>query len=770
MKFNFVVRFALAFVVISTINAIAEDIDYQYAMGSPSPQRAHWDQATRGRTNLALGRPVAFSPTPEDPLTTDANDVHDLTDGKLTAREDDRLWFEKDAVGWRYASNGVNMLIDLGEVQPVGEVAIRYLGGAEQRGLLYPRLVSIVGSDDGVNYYTIATKQKLLPAEKELAVKHPESYYFFPESGTAATETFVFAIHRKARYIGVRTIADGDWVYTDQIAVLKEEGSKQPASLSDGLAKAQFIIKGIAMYPRQPEMVITTNIPTPNYFLFADARKDKSGALRFFMDLPDGLNVTVPTGKASAANANKEGIRRWVIEGFYNPKQAEPYWCMYITLKNGRTLPADAKAVISSNDPESRGNTIEVPLRAVEVPTVPSIDRLVVSMTWMQELITWARVPSTPQIPDVYRAFKQMGFNMVPTFPRYFSEAETPILLKMIADARAAGLRIDYNESSFHTMTTRHADKPEIYNQVDGKQGKYVCPSYTGQYYQQDIDDVARFARLVRPDQVDHDIELWYYPSQEAEHCSRCQEAFAKSGLKTFDEYLQAQGTRMMRDLYNAVAGTAPDGSTPPVGLYNVHATAGVYEYVYNFDQIYPKYIQISEPSLYVQNRAQLVHDVISANYQKLKTNAIIPWLTTGTYGEYPPEDLEPMILESFLNGSRGIGYFMFLDFDPMDFVVHASTIRMIAPYQSLIADGKPVLVEGNNANLTLSAWGNDKEALVLVGNYSRTPDGHIALDFKGRQVDGALDVKEQKTLASADLQSMDVPAGKHRLVHVTFK
>jgi hypothetical protein len=748
---------------------MAQEIDYQFVTGAHATEaRQRWTEATTGE-NLALGKRVDFSPTPDDPLTSDVNDPYDLTDGKLLAREDDRLWFEKDAVGWRFASGGVNMQIDLGEVQPVGRVAARFLGGAEQRGLYYPKEIRIVGSEDGVHYYTIATRQKLLPSEKTLAVKHPESYYFFPEPGVANTETFVFDVNRRARYIGLTAIADGDWLYTDQIAVLKDENPQQARSLQDGLSAAQFIIKGIAIVPRQEEMVITTNVQTPNYFLFYDARPNKKNAVRFYLDLPDCLNVVPTVGKATASRTPKNGITRWTVEEFYTGPKADQYWSMYITLKPGRTLPGNARVVLSSDDPDSHANVIEVPLRGVVIPVVPKIDRLVVSLTWMQELIAWARNPNVPQIPDVYRAFRKMGFNMVPTFPRYFSVEEEPLLRKMIDDARAEGMRIDYNESSFHTMSTRHADKPEIYNQVDGKQGKYVCPSYTGPYYQQDIDDVKRFARIVRPDQVDHDIELWYYPSQEAEHCSRCQEAFAKSGLKTFDEYLQAQGTRMMRDLFNAVAGTAPDGGDPLVGLYNVHATAGVYEHVYNFDQIYPNYIQLSEPSLYVQNRAQVVHDVIRANYAKLKSNAIIPWLTPGTYGEFPSRYLEPIILESLLNGSRGIGYFMFLDFDPMDFYFHASTLKMIAPYQALIADGKPVPVVGSNTNLTCSAWGNDKEALVLVGNYARSSDGKISLTFDGKQVDRAIDVKEQKNVVEVDLQ-LDVAPDAHQLIHVTFK
>jgi hypothetical protein len=94
----------------------------------------------------------------------------------------------------------------------------------------------------------------------------------------------------------------------------------------------------------------------------------------------------------------------------------------------------------------------------------------------------------------------------------------------------------------------------------------------------------------------------------------------------------------------------------------------------------------------------------------------------------------------------------------------------MIAPYQALIADGKPLAIKGSNANLTYSAWGNDKQALVLVGNHARSPDGRVGLKFKDKRVARVHDVKEQKDLAPADLDSLDVPPDAHRLFHVTFQ
>ncbi|MFH1922770.1 MAG: hypothetical protein ABIP48_23140, partial [Planctomycetota bacterium] len=56
-----------------------------------------------GRENLALGRPVVFVPSPAYSLThRGESDATDLTDGKLTGREDQKIWFDSSAVGWSY--------------------------------------------------------------------------------------------------------------------------------------------------------------------------------------------------------------------------------------------------------------------------------------------------------------------------------------------------------------------------------------------------------------------------------------------------------------------------------------------------------------------------------------------------------------------------------------------------------------------------------------------------------------------------------------------
>ena len=101
------------------------------------------------RTNLARGKHYQFSRVPDYRLTIDEADLTDLTDGRLSQREDEKIWFERHAVAWQ-GDSGVHIVLDLEQVQKVGEVAPRILGGAEQNSLLFPRRVEVAVSEDSL--------------------------------------------------------------------------------------------------------------------------------------------------------------------------------------------------------------------------------------------------------------------------------------------------------------------------------------------------------------------------------------------------------------------------------------------------------------------------------------------------------------------------------------------------------------------------------------------------------------------------------------------
>ena len=104
-----------------------------------------WRKSVQGRNNLAAGKVFSFSPAPSYRLTTDKKDINDLTDGKLVKRRDDRIWFDRNAVGWR--TNEIYLTLDLGEKADLDKIVIRTLGGAPR--FSFPDKLEAFVSNDG---------------------------------------------------------------------------------------------------------------------------------------------------------------------------------------------------------------------------------------------------------------------------------------------------------------------------------------------------------------------------------------------------------------------------------------------------------------------------------------------------------------------------------------------------------------------------------------------------------------------------------------------
>ena len=111
-------------------------------------------QTLANRVNLAAGKTVEFTPAPSYRLTTDAKDIKDLTDGKLSRRTDDRIWFDRNAVGWR-TSNPITIKLDMGKEVAMDKVAIRIQGGAPR--FSYPNELQSFVSNDGKIWYNTGT-------------------------------------------------------------------------------------------------------------------------------------------------------------------------------------------------------------------------------------------------------------------------------------------------------------------------------------------------------------------------------------------------------------------------------------------------------------------------------------------------------------------------------------------------------------------------------------------------------------------------------------
>lgn len=754
----------------------AAPVDYQYNPGTPATEaRAQWYELTKGE-ELARDKKVLFSPAPNYRLTTDENDPYDLTDGKLSAREDDRVWFNKDAVGWYLGvgtTGGVLMRIDLGSEQPVGQIAIRALGGYEQGSLGLPGKVEFLASNDDKQYYSLQEMAKLTESEKEQS--DGKTGFYIPEEGKAFMAPFVARVPVKARYVALR-VTPVNSLFVDQISVLRADDNT-PLKVLSSFPKAQVFTEGLAFLPRHEPFTITTNIATPNYLtVFDNTSEDLAkNPAAFRMELPRGVQVSPVTKldfkEVPSAHSGMQGYE-FAYDGKNRSGNIGPIW---IVKEENARIESDAKVLLTGIVNGKETNPLQYPINFVEIPETSPIEGLDVGLAWMNESVAldW---------PNFLQDWRKMGFNLVSSFPRYYGNKDkngnwsetTQEKLNLLAEARKQGYGIIYNESPFHVMGNKirsheksgkisEAEAQNIFLHINGERNKAMSTLYRGEYYQEELQRVADLAELIQPDHVYLDIEGWGQNINLSKRDPKVKAAWEKSG-KEWEDFITDSGYEMVSQLVSGMRNKVDKEMV--VGLYNSDPKNAVYHQYLAWDKHYPEIIDVAMPSLYIQGRALIVADRIRYDYEQMKTKEIIPWLSTGTYGEYNPKLTEPMVLEAILNGSRGITYYWFGDFDPMDFYYHSKALKALKPHEKLLQTGKPIAYKSDNSSLHYTAFASENEALILVGNYDGSPNTKTRLSLPLRSAKRATSSGESLPIRNGTVE-INVPPGEFRLVAI---
>lgn len=721
-------------------------------------QPEKWATATSG-TNLAAGRPVWFSQKPNYLRYSKTGHENKLTDGTLSPRATGEIWFSEETVGWSSGpEQGVDLMIDLGQPERIDRVVSRFVGGKRTPTQGYPAELTILLSNDGKSFYQTTRRQKVNDGEAELAQSSPDQYFYFPETGTVFVEPITLPVGATARYVVLRIRGESNFVWMDELAVFKDE-TERPLPDAISFPKGFFVHEGVSIQPRTETLAISTNIPTPNFFNFLDFRDGQAEEpFEMELDLPSEIEVlALPEGGRKLDEAEEGRVRYRLPSIGLRHRLTGPY---YFRVKADAKLPEKAEARLSWVHGETLKNDIAIPLEAIEIPVVPKVaEALNASLTWMvgREISNW---------PEFYKAYRDLGFSDVPIFP-WMDEEEA---LEITRKSREHGFGVVLNDSVFHRMAATHKNQSEIFNVVRGKTGKFVSPLYTGRFYQETMERIQRLARQYNPNYVFYDIELWQKGYEETRRCEIAREAFKQSGEKEWESFIIRHGTRMMSDLHNATKGSAPGGKDPVVSLYNTKAEPPVYHKIYDFQQLYPKTVQVAAPSLYVGGEPTIVGETIRRNYAVLKSREIIPWITARTYAPYPPFRLEQIILEAYLNGAGGITYYAFRDFDPATLYYHARALATLAPHAGLLTNGKLIEATSPQEAFRCSAFGGEHETLLLVGNYRNlhAATGEVRFAKKAAQ---AREITHTGASATPiDLSHIEIPAGGHRLFLVTFE
>lgn len=721
-------------------------------------QTEKWYPLTEGNI-LSEGKSVWFSRAPNYLRFSPDGHEQKLTDGQLSRRDSGDIWFSEETVGWHSGADlGIDILIDLGEIRPVDRVVARLLGGGKQHSLVFPREVQVLLSNDKKVFREASKVIKVVSGEKELAVSHPEQYVYYPEEGTSFVEPLVLPVRSEARYVVLSITGATSWLFTDQVAVMEAESGAGLRELAD-LPEVFFAPEGVTLLPREKSLAITPNLPTPNYFAVRDVRANPApGPLQFLINLPEGVRLVRDETEWQELPKAEDGRQHymWTIE----PNRYRLAGPLYFGGDDLESLPEDNRYLELAWIEEGQiENQLRVPLEILEIPEMTEeVSRLNASLAWMGHGILHKMTMET---------YGALGFSMVPVFA-YMWEDEP--MQEYIREARAHGFKILLVDSPFHRLRQRRADQAEIYNQIRGEKGRYLSPVYTGKYYVEEIERVGDLIKRSQPDYVFYDIEVWSHGVSEAKRCDHAQQLFRESGKESWEAFMLEQGTRIMRDLYTQAEGKGPNGTSPVIGLYNVKASPRIYHDIYDFFQIYPDYVGFSQPSLYVQGNALMVRDSIRGSYQEMGNRDILPWLTAGTYGRFPAHRLEQMILEAYLNGAGGMTYYAARDFDSRSFYYHARALAQLSHYVELLEEGSRVEVNGTNSDLSYSAFGNEKEALVLVGNYRGVNEVETRLDFDRPVLEMHRVEVTGKKEKEKEGAMLSIPADGHLLIHVIFQ
>jgi hypothetical protein len=651
--------------------------------------------------NLMLGKPVHYAPTPTQYLNVDDDDPMQLTDGKFGERTDERIWFERGCVGWQ-GPPMVTIFADLERDEPIDSVVIRLLGGGEQNALAFPDEITVLISDNGKDYYKVAARHRR--GLDDLS----DDAWDLPEENLAWVHNFRVPIGCKARYVAVQMRYVKQFFVSDEMAIVKG-ADDLPAFEPDPTKKVVLVTEGVAFTPVWGNLPVSANLPLRSRLAMQDARAGAEyGKLcKLVLDLPETIELIRPELSATDVEHDGRAFKRYIID-----------WRGYHTeVMLQSALPDGATDVLYTYGDTGDGpqNERQVTWYSLVIPQARVPQRLHISLSW-------AEAPSQyKNWPGYLDAQRHLGFNAVGMQPCYWREPVVAGNQEILRKIREAGFGLIQIESPAGAIAVDRK-QPETKSILPGDGEGHVCPAYRGQYYQKEHGTFAQAAVWIEPDFIFYDIEAYWHGAVESPKCERCLERFESGDYADWDAFHAAMGHEIHVDMRNKIdAALAEAGITrkPIYGSYRTEPSTRLNDGLFAFEDAYPEMLQMAMPSLYVAGNSKFIGDYVAGNRALMNSNDIVPWLTTGCYGEFDPVRTRDSILEVFANGGNGITYYWYGYFDAAHFKYHAEAVDIVAPIEDIFMDGKP-LTGLSCSEETVEARGmrlNDDLA-VLIRNY----------------------------------------------------
>ncbi|MEN6625032.1 MAG: hypothetical protein ABFD69_02265 [Candidatus Sumerlaeia bacterium] len=689
--------------------------------------------------NLALGKKVQLS---QSGYGRGASNGHVLTDNELSTRTET---FRRDPRVANYSYPGmIQVAVDLESPADIGEASIRFSGGSKDQGTCLPGWVRLVASDDGLNYYTVATYSRFNPGD--------QAKYGVPdESGKAFFFNLRFKdVNVRARHIGFEVYGTAYFGMDEVHALAGEPGAKYKAAAS--FPASDFTMSGPRMYFHKPLVMLPSNMnaPTPIGIIFPDGFKEKFTAT---VDLPKGVSFA-----GGRLGGNKlTGVAGTPVEGGYTrytfqctppPRMAKDWGRVFLRDDAPQGKESAIRYQLSWGDRKSP--VMEQPIRAIKMGSAPQPKRIMAGLCYMSIL-------GTLEWPGALEDYKALGFNTLSLFS-YSTKFDDPAQAETIAKFRDAGFKVINVDNSYETISRwAGAQAGEAHCQfADGTTGRRFCLSYRGELYKKELERIANEYAKARPDVFSPDIELWDSNGPtESKKCTRCQADFKASGAKSWGEWQVKKGAEMWIDLATAVKNKAKElGVKPPdLGCYDFRPGTD-YHLVFRFDQLYPKYMdnaQVSTYSSFYPYNVAYIGDEARKDRQQLPKSDVMPWITPGDAGTFPGEMFTWALMECYANGSRGVHFWSHRMWDAELLDAHARALRMVVPVEDVVVDGK--LVEGVACEpaMRVSGMENKGEMFLLITKDYKPYKGSVKVSLPAPVTGEVVDLGSGKTLARLD-------------------
>lgn len=154
--------------------------------------------------NIALNKPYTISALPNYKYGAPTTDKTSLTDGKYAGKG--RFWTQKKTLGWR-KKNKLEILINLQKEQAVEKIIFSTAAGTA--GVYFPKNIYIFLSNDGKNFEYVGDIMNKYPAINS-------SYGVYKVEKLESE-----AIHKTAHFVKLVAVPEGNYLFTDEIEVLR---------------------------------------------------------------------------------------------------------------------------------------------------------------------------------------------------------------------------------------------------------------------------------------------------------------------------------------------------------------------------------------------------------------------------------------------------------------------------------------------------------------------------------------------------------------------